>query len=940
MNKRVLKLLSSLTLGAMLANIPLGALSYTGLGEITDIKRDTVGDGLTYSEFKSTDENEKPQQAYIFEYSPDGGVLPLVRWGESVYGKDRVGALVSAAQDDGDTVLGAINGDFFSMQTGVPMGVMIDGGRLISTDDSKYALGFKEDGTAIIGKPSVSITVTDISKDNAVFEIGQLNKYPTIWGVYMLTDDFGVSTRSSDKSREIVIQLYGDITVKGIVYGIVVDIIEGGTNAEIPEGCAVISVAEAYAEYSKFDVVSVGDVLQIDTACAEGWNHVTTAIGGGDMILDGGTMPDGIIDEDTEKSSQPRTAVGIKDDGTVVFFAVDGRISASRGMKIAELSTVMAELGCVSALNLDGGGSTTVMVKASDSTECVYINSPADTSYRAVANGLLFVSENPSDGVPAALSVTPNTPYLLSGSTVHFSAQVLDSAYMPTNMVVYGGLLEARFDGEYTEEVGSVFENSFTAGKHPGEYRLKVSTVTSEEPLVGDVSVIVTDTVDSFTVTPDYRQIRPGSYVELNIKAEYRGKEIMCDSGSFTYSLNDTQEIPDSAMYPDAMVVCELGYLDKSGNFQAFADAGEGTVEIGVHYGELSRYVTVDIGDTSEPIADFEADWQLGMFTLTADKGSVRTKRTDNGRKSSSAFEVRYSYTDAKESRVLDIKLADTMPIAEDGEGIKLWISGNISGNPCAVVSDADGNTYKLAYAVSKDYSKQIGWREFTAEIPEELGGHKLWLESLLCIMASGSSTETITIDDAIVYYGTPTLAGLDGHWAAESILALYDMGVIEDSDCETNGKVLTYSPSAELTRGEFAKILIRRQGIDVSEYEKNGIQCEADTPADKLPYIRAAVANGLMSGRGTREDGTVIFDSGATITREEVCKVLGSIITSEDTADMTVFSDSPSISSWAIDGIAKCVGAGVVKGFTDGTIRPQAKISRAEIAAMLMRFE
>ena len=86
MNKRVLKLLSSLTLGAMLANIPLGALSYTGLGEITDIKRDTVGDGLTYSEFKSTDENEKPQQAYIFEYSPDGGVLPLVRWGESVYG--------------------------------------------------------------------------------------------------------------------------------------------------------------------------------------------------------------------------------------------------------------------------------------------------------------------------------------------------------------------------------------------------------------------------------------------------------------------------------------------------------------------------------------------------------------------------------------------------------------------------------------------------------------------------------------------------------------------------------------------------------------------------------------------------------------------------------------------------------------------------------------
>ncbi len=940
MNKRILKLVSALTLGALLTNTPLAALNYTGLGEITDIKRDTVGDGLTYSQLKSTDENGKPQQAYIFEYSPDGGVLPLVRWGESVYGKDRVGALVSAAEDDGESVLGAINGDFFSMQTGVPMGVMIDGGRLISTDDSKYALGFKEDGTALIGKPSVSITMTDISKDNTVFEIGQLNKYPTIWGVYMLTDDFGAFTHSSDKSREIVIQLYGDITVKGTVYGIIVDIIDGTTDTEIPEGCAVISIAETYADYSKFDVVSVGDILQIDTACADGWNHVTCAIGGGDIILDGGTMPDGTIDEDTEKSSQPRTAVGIKEDGTVVFFAIDGRISASRGLKISELSSVMAELGCITALNLDGGGSTTVMVKASDSTDCVYINSPADTSYRAVANGMLFVSEKPSDGVPAALSVTPNTPYLLSGSKVHFSAQVLDSAYMPTNMAVYGGLLSVELDGEYAEGIGSVLQNSFAAGKHPGEYRLKVSTVTSEDPLVGDVSVVVTDTIDSLAVTPDYRQIRPGSYVKLNLKAKYRGREVMCDAGSFTYTLNGANEAPNADMYPDAMLVCELGYLDKSGNFQAFADAGEGTVEIGIHYGELSRYVTVDIGDTSEPIADFEDDWQLDMFTFTADKGSVRAKRTEAGRKAGDALEVKYSYNDAKENRVLEIKLADAMPIGEDAESIKLWISGNISGNPYAVVSDADGNIHKLAYSVSKDYSKQIGWHELTAEITEELSAHKYWLDSLLCITASGSSTETVIIDDAMVYYGTPTLAGLDAHWAAESILALYDMGVIEDSDCEANGKALTYSPSAELTRGEFAKILIRREGIDISEYEKSGIQCEADTPADKLPYIRAAVAEGLMSGRGTLDDGTVIFDAGATITREEVCKVLGGLITGEFAADMTVFSDSPSISPWALDGIAKCIGAGVVKGFTDSTIRPQAKISRAEIAAMLMRFE
>lgn len=41
-------------------------------------------------------------------------------------------------------VLGAINGDFFSMQTGVPLGVMISGGKLVSTDDGKYSIGFSK----------------------------------------------------------------------------------------------------------------------------------------------------------------------------------------------------------------------------------------------------------------------------------------------------------------------------------------------------------------------------------------------------------------------------------------------------------------------------------------------------------------------------------------------------------------------------------------------------------------------------------------------------------------------------------------------------------------------------------------------------------------------------------------------------------------------------
>lgn len=86
----------------------------------------------------------------------------------------------------------------------------------------------------------------------------------------------------------------------------------------------------------------------------------------------------------------PRTAVGIDATGTqLTLLVVDGRQpELSIGMNLAELSEEMVRLGCVTAINLDGGGSTTLVYRNPKSRKLEVVNSPSDTKERSVADVL------------------------------------------------------------------------------------------------------------------------------------------------------------------------------------------------------------------------------------------------------------------------------------------------------------------------------------------------------------------------------------------------------------------------------------------------------------------------------------------------------------------------------------------------------------------------
>lgn len=90
----------------------------------------------------------------------------------------------------------------------------------------------------------------------------------------------------------------------------------------------------------------------------------------------------------------PRSAVGIKPNGNVILLTVDGRHENSAGMSLFELTKIMKWLGCTSAINLDGGGSTTLWVSSPKANGVV--NYPSDNKKwdhegeRKVANVILL----------------------------------------------------------------------------------------------------------------------------------------------------------------------------------------------------------------------------------------------------------------------------------------------------------------------------------------------------------------------------------------------------------------------------------------------------------------------------------------------------------------------------------------------------------------------
>ena len=153
------------------------------------------------------------------------------------------------------------------------------------------------------------------------------------------------------------------------------------------------------------------------------------------------------------------------------------------------------------------------------------------------------------------------------------------------------------------------------------------------------------------------------------------------------------------------------------------------------------------------------------------------------------------------------------------------------------------------------------------------------------------------------------------------------------------------FAPDREITRAEFAAIVVRALGLKEGMGDKSFRDVNASDWFSG--YVKTAVEYGLIKGYG---DGS--FKPGNNITREETMAIMARAMkltglkTEFTTAELAglyaVMADTDTVSTWAKDAVGACLKKGIITGRAgrDGlTIAPKASITRAEVAAIAQRL-
>ncbi|MEE6282944.1 phosphodiester glycosidase family protein [Georgenia sp. MJ170] len=295
-----------------------------------------------------------------------------------------------------------VNGDFFDINnSGAANGIGVDedGGILTSpvpghnnalVIDSRGLGHITEvalEGRVVINDGATELPVVGVNSTN--FTADGVGVFTADWGTYQranhLTDLADAVEVWIDESSQVVTtaQPVGD--------------------GEIPAGVRVLVVPAGPAA-EQFRALELGDAVQVSYSIRSDADEAVVAIGGqaGQHLV-----TDGVPATFSDATVHPRTAVGLDDDGTrLILAAVDGRSDASRGLSLSELAVFMNDLGATNALNLDGGGSTTLVSQRPGEEGAEVINEPSDGYEREDANGIGVVVEEGS-GVVQSYTVRP-----------------------------------------------------------------------------------------------------------------------------------------------------------------------------------------------------------------------------------------------------------------------------------------------------------------------------------------------------------------------------------------------------------------------------------------------------------------------------------------------------------------------------------------------------
>jgi len=330
-------------------------------------------------------------------------------------GLETLSAQVAAARTERTEPVAAINGGFYlrdygrpNPYSGYPRGLQIIDGEVTSSPSGAASLWID-----YAGQPHAATVVSR-------FEITWPDGRKTPFGlngpraddaIELYTAAVGPSTRTAGGLELILETQPGGPRLPLRMerdYLAVVRGVHAGGNAPLSPTSLVLSIGPALMQ--EFQRVTPGATVRISTRSLPALLTARTAINGGPVLVREGrsqkikSAPDDAYEFSSMLERHPRTAIGWNEQA---FFLVqvDGRQrDLSVGMTLNELSDYLIKLGCAEALNLDGGGSSSLWFEGK------VRNSPCDGYERKIANSLLVVQKNANAGAKRLTSPSTAAP--------------------------------------------------------------------------------------------------------------------------------------------------------------------------------------------------------------------------------------------------------------------------------------------------------------------------------------------------------------------------------------------------------------------------------------------------------------------------------------------------------------------------------------------------
>ena len=244
-----------------------------------------------------------------------------------------------------ENALVAINGGYFKPQTGTPLGTLMINKKIYTGPIyDRVAIGFFDDGYDMA---RIKLNA-ELKTNNGGIKIDNINQ-PRMLSTHVLvyTRDWGALSPQTPKYGIQAVIQNGELVKTS------------HESCVIPDDGFVISGPE-----SVIKPILNNKKFNLDIKMNPNWENVNHILSGGPYLVKNSEV---YIDMTEERLSSvsgrnPRTAIGYTKDNNLILLTADGREDASIGLTLNELAKLMHQLGCVNAMNLDGGGSTVMYV--------------------------------------------------------------------------------------------------------------------------------------------------------------------------------------------------------------------------------------------------------------------------------------------------------------------------------------------------------------------------------------------------------------------------------------------------------------------------------------------------------------------------------------------------------------------------------------------------